>query len=397
MNVKTIITTKTISTFLVELVLLVVLGYSNATSLRAPIIVIAFGWTLVRRGIKIRFDRIYVMHFLWAVFFFLLVVISKTWAIVPQGIDDVKNNVLWCAMITIIMADYITFYEVTVEDLIKILIPVVIMFFITLLVLGTRDSENRLSISNNANSFGLAAAGMMSFFLYGNMKRDNSNILYHIFAVALMIAGLLSGSRKTMISIIIYFIGPYLFNERKNARKTLGRLVVIVVLMFAAYEMIMNVGVLYNTIGKRVEALLGFLFREEAADGSVASRMNMTALASNICKEHPILGIGANNFKYYTYYNTYSHNGYMEILCSFGIVGLIIYYFPILTMLISGYKSWKQTIEDAIFPICILVTFFLCEIGLVSYFDYQNYCFLGIAAGLIFNMKKQDVSSLEQE
>ena len=138
----------------------------------------------------------------------------------------------------------------------------------------------------------------------------------------------------------------------------------------------------------RVESLFDFLFRNEKADGSVNTRINMINRSFDIFKDHPVLGIGANNFKYYTYYNTYSHNGYTEILNGLGIVGVVVYYVPIIIITVSAYKNWKAEIKDAILPLCSMVSFLVCEISEVTYFAYFNYCILGIAAGMTFCMKR---------
>lgn len=389
---------RSISTVLVEIVLFVVLGYTNATSLRAPIIILAFIWTLFRKGIPRKWDRVTSSHWFWALSILILVLISKLWAYNPQGIDDIKKNVLWSVMITITMTDYIATYNLKVNDITKLLVPIALFYLANVVLFGTRDHENRLSIGNNANNFGLIAVGMMAFFLYSVFKEKSQNKLYLIIAIGLMVTGLLSGSRKAVISIAVYFILYYLFFEpTKNYLKTLGKVFAIFVAMLASYILIMNINSLYNTIGNRVESLLGFLFREEVADGSVNTRMNMITIATGIIKSHPIIGIGANNYKYYTYYNTYSHNGYTEILCSFGMIGTFVYYLPIVRLLRESIRNWKSNVQDAILPLSVYIAFFVCEAAGVSYFSYYNYCFLGIVAGLCASMSNYRIDSMKKK
>lgn len=389
---------RSISTALVECVLFVVLGYPNATALRAPIIIVAFAFTLFRKGIPRKWNRISSLHWFWALSIIILVLISKVWAYNPQGIDDVKKNVLWSTMITIIMADYVTTYNIKEDDITKLLVPVALFYLTNVVLFGTRDHENRLLIGNNANYSGLIAVGMMSFFLYSVIKNKCQNKLYLIIAISLMVIGLLSGSRKAVLSIVVYFVLYYLFFEpSKNYIKTLGRVIAIFGALFISYVFIMNNNMLYNTIGNRVESLFGFLFREEAADGSVNTRMNMITIAVDIIKSHPLRGIGANNYKYYTYYNTYSHNGYTEILCSFGIIGAVIYYLPVIRLLRESIKNWKINIQDAIFPLSVYIAFFVCEAAGVSYFTYYNYCFLGIVAGLCVCMSNSRIDGIDKQ
>lgn len=218
----------------------------------------------------------------------------------------------------------------------------------------------------------------------------------HFLAFTLVLAGvaLLSGSRRSILLMIIYFICYYQFMEpNKHSGKFLVRVFVAIGALFVAYYLMMHVDSLYRTIGNRVETLLGYYFRNQEADGSLYSRLNMLTLATRIIKAHPILGIGANNYKYATYYHTYSHNGYTEIMCSFGIVGIVVYYIPLVSMMLSSVKNWKKKLKDAIFPLSIFISFFICEIGGVSYFTYYNYCFLGFAAGFWFRNTKDELEN----
>ena len=385
------ISTKTISTVIVEMVLLVVLGYPKPTSLRAPIILAAFAWILLKRGLKIHFKSIYLTHLFWACGIMTIVLLSRYWALVPQGIDDVKNNVFWCTAVTIVMANYVIDYDIKIEELTTLLIPVVLVLLSDTLLFGTRNHQNRLSIDYNENSYGMICAGILNYFFYSLISNKRKKA-YLLISVVLCMMALFSGSRKVVISMLIFSVGFIQFREpNKNSGKAFIRILVLIILAISAYAVMMNVDALYSTIGNRIDSIVGYLFRDEAADGSLNTRLNMMALARNIIMSHPWLGIGANNFKYNTYYNTYSHNGYTEIICSFGILGIVVYYIPVLIMTMHSFKNWKTEHTDAIFPLCVFVSFFVCEIGAVSYFSLYNYCFMGLAAGFCYCMLKEQL------
>ena len=385
------ISTKTISTVIVEMVLLVVLGYPKPTSLRAPIILAAFVWILLKRGLKIHFKSIYLTHLFWACGVMTIVLLSRYWALVPQGIDDVKNNVFWCTAVTLVMADYVIYYDIKAEEITTLLIPVVFMLFIDTILFGTRNHQNRLSINYNDNAYGMICVGILNYFFYSFIVNKRKKF-YVVICIALSIMTLLSGSRKALIGMLIFLIGVIQFREpNQNSKKSFIRILTLIAAVVFAYVMIMNVDALYSTIGNRVDAIVGYLFRNEAADGSLNTRLNMLSLARNFIISHPWLGIGANNFKYNTYYNTYSHNGYTEILCSFGLLGAAVYYIPVLGMTIHSFKNWRAKQTDAIFPLCVFVSFFVCEIGAVSYFSLYNYCFMGLAAGFCYCMLREQM------
>lgn len=382
---KKISMAKLVSTILVEFVLFFSMVYTSPSMLRAPIIIVAFLWTIVRRGKKINLRNINYTHLFWAVSVFVLVVVSRLWAIEPQGIDDVAHNVLWAAMASIVIADYVIFYKLNSEDICKILIPIAFLFIINVVMFGAYDQNSRLSISGgNANGLGVSAAILMSFFTYSIIVKKNKKLLYIVLSIILLVFGLLSGSRKAIISIAIYLISYTLFGKYDTFLKKIGKLFLIVCVLLVSYMGIMSSAVLYSSIGNRMESVVGFSLNNEEADASVNTRLNMVSLATNIIKMHPLLGIGANNFKYATYYHTYSHNGYTEVACCFGVVGLIIYYLPILRMTLISFKNKRQRKKDALLPLTAFVAFFVCEIAQVSYFDITSYCYIGIISGLCY-------------
>lgn len=371
----------------------IVIGYPNQSALRAPIIIIAFFWTLFRKGTKINLHLLSLTQLFWSSGILILVLLSRLWALDPRGIDDVGVNVLWCMMISFVMFDYVVTYHITVRDLANHLIPIMIVLVINLLVNGTSD-KNRLTASINANTFGEICVGMLHYFLYlwWTQKKGRGRNL----AVMLLLVGmtLLTGSRKSVIALVVFFVGYFQFERRSlDSRKKLLRLIAILAVVAVIYLLMMSVDTLYQSIGHRIESLLlyvlaGFDARASGVDTSIFSRTNMVGIAASFFYKHPILGIGANNFKYNVYYGTYSHNGYMEILSGLGLVGFAVYYLPVAAFLRRAVKSWRRDVPDAIVPICVLLCFLIIEVGRVTYFSYHSYCLLSIAMGMVHNMNR---------
>ena len=242
MSEKNIFTAKNISTVLVEMVLLIILGYPNTSSLRAPIIIIAFAWTILKKGFRIRTDNIYFIHGIWAVSFYILILLSRNWALFPQGVDDIKNNVLWCVMITIIMADYVISYNISADYLTKIMLPVAIVLMITVLFFGSRDDDNRLYIANNANVLGIISVIVFVFILYSIITKSRKGIFIYAIGAILLTMTMLSGSRNAIVSLLIYAVGFFQFRTSNvNIRKTVIRIGVTVILVLLGYFLIMNI------------------------------------------------------------------------------------------------------------------------------------------------------------
>ena len=397
--VKARFTARTVSTIMVELLMIIILGYPNASSLRAPIIIAGFVWSLLRKGIVVNLRVFSPLQLSWSFGVFLLVAVSNLWALNKTGVSEVMTNTLWCAMISFIIFDYIVTYKISVEEFVKLLYPVIAVFLLNVLLNGTRDDYNRLSVAVNENTFGLISFGMSHYFFYLLLEKKTGKAVNGILFGTLLLLSLLSGSRKVLVSLIVYTIGYFQFRSKKqDFRKLLLRWIVIFFTLVIAYAAIMNVDALYNTIGQRVETFFLFLGGEERADKSMYSRINLIDVAFKAFKAHPLLGIGANNFKYYSYFGSYSHNGYMEILCDFGLVGFVVYYVPILVYLGMALKNWNRGEKNAIVPLCVIFMFFVNEAASVSYFSYQKYLMLSVALGLTENLireRKQAIRLME--
>ena len=385
------ITFKAISTALVLLVLFFVLAYPTSTALRAPVIILAFLWILIRSLLTRKFRLLTPLHTMWAIGFFALVVLSKFWHLYPQAVDNVKNNVQWSMMISIIIVDYIVTYRVSVLEFAKLLIPIAIIYLLNALLNGTRDAENRLSIGINENGFGKIGMGMSWLFLYVCHKVRWRKPLWIVLLATVTLVAFLSGSRRVVISLAIYAAGYMLFEyPSKDAFKLAGKILGALIVLVAMYVVIINVDVLYSTIGNRIESLLMYLFADGEADGSTFSRMNMQGMALEMFREHPLLGAGINAFKYHVYYNTYSHSNFTELLSGLGLVGFGLYYIPIIIMFKIAFQSWQKKTAGAIVPLCYLVAFLLNEYGGVSYFSYIDHLYLAVTVGFVYLSKKNE-------
>ena len=161
----------------------------------------------------------------------------------------------------------------------------------------------------------------------------------------------------------------------------------------------MEVDFFYNIIGYRISGILNYFITGEAQEGSLYSRLNMARLALEYFKESPIIGHGLNSFKYHVYYYTYSHNNYTELLSGVGIIGLIIYYVPMLVIYIKSFAVRKKYPEDSIIPIAFLTMLFVLDVGNVSYFLVSNHVFLGIAIGYYYKMisREQEINMTRNE
>lgn len=189
------------------------------------------------------------------------------------------------------------------------------------ILLGTARIGN--SMSGNVNTVGYNF-GIISLFVmwwYCNEKKSYKLLIFSAFAAMM----LLTGSKKTLIILAIDF-GMLFSLERKNASRWIKLGFVISFLLY----LIFNVPALYEIIGSRVESMFETMIYGQSAkiySHSTDVRDEMIKEGFQLFLTKPIFGGGWNYFWSRTIYGyEYSHNNYIELLCSFGIVGALLYY-----------------------------------------------------------------------
>ena len=113
--------------------------------------------------------------------------------------------------------------------------------------------------------------------------------------------------------------------------------------------------------------------------------------------QKPILGHGIDSFR--TLYGmlggmeTYSHNNFIEMLVSGGVVGFIIYY----SIYVYIFKAmWRTTfIEKDSFSMCLFVIIFtmlLVQVSTISYYKTETYTIL--LMGILYSSLKRRNASI---
>lgn len=186
-----------------------------------------------------------------------------------------------------------------------------------------------LTISKGVNPHSIATMctfGMWVILLKIGQMNAKYKIQFAIRIIAILVllySIVLTNSRKGIISsgILLAFSVFTLYagylKEAKFARKIILLLAAFItsLLIYKSFDLVrsyfMNINNLYDrlTIGM--------------AGTSNMVRINMMKNAFDVFLKHPIVGVGLNNYRFYSPYGTYSHCTYTEILACCGILGSI--------------------------------------------------------------------------
>ncbi len=313
----------------------------------------------------------------WALTFFVYCALSAMWALDIDPVFNTMKTLLLVFVVHILLAELIN----TKADIKKVLwANFFALLFTALFIIFTIDistlGQDRLGSDGlgelwNANDIGLkmcVGAIIASYFLLSTRKNT-----YRLFVLACMalfvVIALFTGSRKVvlllaMVGILIFFL--------KAKRHRL--LVLILGLLFAVafYQIILNIESLYNVLGKRLEDMIDGLFKGGTKEDSFNTRAEMISMGLDWFLQRPLFGYGLSNFSVLygraTGWTTYSHNNFVEILVSGGLIGFTIYYAIYIYIVFNLLKpAFKQRDLLAIVLFSIIVSTLVLQIAMVSF------------------------------
>lgn len=272
----------------------------------------------------------------------------------------------------------------------RIILTVYIIYLLDFQAIG----ESRLGADNlgedwNSNTIGMNLAfGLFSiYFLYsiGEIRTRLKKVSYLLFSVVFISTIILTGSRKALF-IVAFSIVLFTVLQSQNKKLFHTTLIVLAITIFGYLSF--NIPILYEVVGLRIEGLIAGIFNLGEADASTRVRMHMITTGIEFFKESPWLGYGIDNFKqlYYEVANDfrYSHNNYVEILVSFGVIGTLLYYIGLAYVLLKTFNSRNRYL---IFAFVFVITSLIIDYGLVSYSSYLIQFFI-VLSFIAININK---------
>ena len=278
-------------------------------------------------------------------------------------------------------------------------------FVVTMLSLPT-ITQGRLGTATEMNGNVLAILCVYGFMLTMYLQKNGqvnrcSSWLRMLFYVAVI---LLSGSRKGFVMIVMGIVFIQFVDGKKSFFK---KLLVGIGVATVLYVLIMNVSVLYNIMGVRIESALNALVGEGATtEASLKDRQNLVETGMWYIRKKPWTGYGYDCFKLISGRGAngkvdigdvgfYSHNNYIELLFSGGIVALVLYYIGILDLLIKLLRKLRKDICVR-YLLALMVSKLSIEYYYVSCFERVDAYILAIVVGCVLVVdKNQDRYSKE--
>lgn len=247
------------------------------------------------------------------------------------------------------------------------------IFVLLLTFISSGSFALRGGSSVNANMLAISDAWAICILISSSKKMSLGKGIALIF---LSLFCFLSGTRK---ALIVALMGLVIYFCLKSPKKILRNVVFSVVLISVSYICLLKIPFLYNTIGHRVESLIQLLGGGEG-DASANTRAHFIELGLSHFPNSPWLGHGINCFQLLRKaYGTYSHNNYIELLFSVGIIGTVSYYLMHVSTLVGAFKQYIKThANNAILAVSLIPTILFMDVALVSYYSRPSIIFVMI-------------------
>lgn len=217
--------------------------------------------------------------------------------------------------------------------------------YVTMITNGTRLG----GLIANENGFGrvYALAGVGSFFCFLNNKKK---LLHGLSTMLFLVNVLASGSRGALVVLVFGIVlSSSVYYGFKNIWKFI--LIGLVVLLGVYYLLNMSQ---FAMINHRLSGLFG-----EHREESVLGRQNMILVGWELFKKHPFWGTGLSSFSVISGFGTYSHNNYIEVLVSLGIIGFLIYYIPFVTLIVRILQRYGIGKDKNLLVLLMFLTIYL--------------------------------------
>lgn len=264
------------------------------------------------------------------------------------------NTIINC----IILSGYLMYFYMFVTIGIK---ETIVMFSDGLRVGGETNQEN---------TFGYYSAIVFILSLYQLLYKKQKKYLFLLPMPVIM--GLLSGSKKSLLLLVLATLLLITFKNRKRIFTSL--LISLVIIVSAG--VVLNQFGFFNLVFGRINDAIG------GNDGSTESRLQFISFGWQKFLDKPLLGYGVEQFEvlYSKEFLTRhpSHNNYIQLLTSFGVIGLVVWYSAYIYVLGIGVKNFYR---DNLAPIITLlaITTFVNDITTTTLINKFTYILLAIS------------------
>lgn len=238
--------------------------------------------------------------------------------------------------------------------LVGVFVQMLMPSFYSAYVAGLFLNEDRLETwgeNYGFNGFTYQLGATASILIYGEAallymkdkilpQKYGMNIVSYVVIVLFIIGVFLAGKRAlAAIAVLLPFL-VYFFTQRITPQK-------IFTILFVAFASLLAFEYFIGHISEFSDSFVLRRFADsytesKAGHDITSSRTYLYGIAIKLFYDNPIFGVGVGQFRSVTGAYTAVHNTYLQVLCEQGIVGFIVYIYPIIYCFVYTLKVIKR-------------------------------------------------------
>lgn len=326
---------------------------------------------LLRRKVS----RYFLYYLLWIGSFTLLCFASYIWSVARQTHWSMMLSILQIVIVGSTTILYIGGGDETeCEQRVSILFTLLMIAAFTLCVRlavsvpvsawGTERIGLYIGLGNTGVTYMLSYPSLIALY---RALQDRKKWYYYLLYVLFNAFSMMSGARKGILIMILGTIILFVFTA-KSRRGAVKRFIASLLISGVILYAIMNVSLLYNGIGVRMQSMMQ-QFLTHSGDDSISTRLQLLEYAEQAFVQRPILGAGFDAFRHINPLNTYAHNNLMEMLACLGVVGALLFYSLPVVNLFSLWKRVRLQQKNSAIYFALIVCILACDFFTIWYYN----------------------------
>ena len=317
---------------------------------------------LLDNGAQTRITREILIWIFYLVICFVLCLFQENKSWIISSLFDFAKRIFLCYIVI-----YICIRDDSASFIVRF-ISILAVVLVILIIRKTNDISVRIGHAGtdtallSTNDIGaLFAFSCASIQLLSFKKKQSSsvNLIFGFLAIFLFLIGImLSGSRKAIYAVLIFYALIFLICGRRIWNNlSINKLILLFVLL--SVTVLIFIHILLPLFEKSSLYLRIFGRKVEKATVSSNERLKLIKTALLEFSNHPIIGLGFNNF--FMVYHVYTHCTYVETLASSGIFGFLylVPYFSVLKnqLVLCSYEKAGEYKQRVVLSFYIMFLF----------------------------------------
>lgn len=243
-----------------------------------------------------------------------------------------------------------------------------LVFSLPCLVAGLMSARNGqrlelLSLNSITVAKMMSVTSIILLFELFRQKAALEKVKRIVWLVICVVVIATSGART---GFVMMTVGMYVVICFHNPKKVIPYSVLGVILIVTLLYLVLNIDVLYDVIGYRINNVLLLLKGEDYTEASLSSRFDMLEQGWAASQDSLVWGHGLDTFS--SWMGTYSHSNYMELLYSLGWFGVVLFYYPPVASIFYIRRNLKAGNEITVLCLALLVAFLVCDIFSMTFY-----------------------------